>query len=172
MDKKRQRRNERIRAERPTRTLADLGKEYGLTGEAIRLICLGIEGPKKPPHVCIACDKPIRRFGGMCSNCNAEHEVHRVWTREACIETLKRFEREFGRRPYANDFSPSTARKRNDLERVKRFEENDWMPHVNTFIQRFGTFNEAMIAAGFLPNGPGQYDRSKMRKDSPADLAG
>lgn len=157
-------RNKRIRAERPTRTLADLGKEYGLTGEAIRLICIGVQGPKAPPRICIECGKPRSLRDGYCAGCTKSLELNRKWTEEILIETLQRFEREFGRRPYANDFSPSTTRKRNDLERLQRFEENSWMPHINTFIQRFGSFNKAMVAAGFRPNGPGQYDRSKIRK--------
>lgn len=162
----REERNRRIRAERPTRTLAEIGKEFGLSGEMVRLICKGIDGPKRAPKLCIECGQP-RGTGTYCADC--AQKVNQLWTRQVIIDALKRFEREFGRRPAASDLSSNTANRRYFPERVTRFEETDWLPHINTVIRRFGTFNQAMRAAGLRTNRPGEYDRSKTRQREKAE---
>jgi hypothetical protein len=157
-------RNARIRELRPTRTLQSIGDEFGLSREAIRLICLGVEGPaKKGRPTCPSCGKRVYRWGGHCRECAKRLELNRKWTTEAILSALERFELENGRAPQASDLEPGIAKRLGFPERIDYFWENDWLPHIGTVIQRFGSFNEAMRQAGLPYTEVGKYDRERRK---------
>jgi len=78
-----------------------------------------------------------------------------IWTKEACIAALRECGAEDGRTPRATDFNTGQARRLGFLEAAARHKDRGW-PSSSTIVQKFGSWREAIIAAGFEPRRSGE----------------
>lgn len=62
------------------------------------------------------------------------NQTKKNWTNEECLEAIRFFEREFGKKPKAKDFVGDES-----------------YPSYSTVQRRFGSWNKAIEAAGFIP---------------------
>lgn len=71
-----------------------------------------------------------------------------VWTPERVIDAIERFVAEVGRTPSQCDFTPTNAR--HSLYFFKRMERKErlGLPSAATVVNRFGSWNKALQAAG------------------------
>jgi hypothetical protein len=77
------------------------------------------------------------------------------WTRELIIEKILEWEARYGEPPCSADWNPSLARWRAQEWRAERYREGVW-PSTNAAKRPFGgSFDAALIAAGFEPHRPG-----------------
>ena len=77
------------------------------------------------------------------------------------LAALRRWTAEVGRPPTCLDLDPSRARRLGDTARVARFEAGSW-PTTRMVCSRFGTFNDALRAAG-LPARPTPGRKANLR---------
>lgn len=81
-----------------------------------------------------------------------------TWTPERLIAALHEAERTLGRKPSQIDFDPSHARRLGHTERAELAERlidsGEWPAH-HTFRDHFGSWNGALVAAGYKPRGLG-----------------
>jgi hypothetical protein len=72
------------------------------------------------------------------------------WTREIIIARIQQWNRIYGSPPAINDWNPFGATTAlNDHERAARFKNDERWPWFTLVVQRFGTWNAAIEAAGF-----------------------
>lgn len=93
------------------------------------------------------------------------------WTPEVIVERIREWAAEHGGEPPGIvDWNPHLSRlKLGDERRALRFEIDDRWPWFSSVIARFGSWNEAIRAAGFEPrqaNGGG--DNYYRRRDQRA----
>ncbi len=74
----------------------------------------------------------------------------RRYTPEQILNAIRRCTELYGSPPPGGDWEPSRARRRGQLERARRFEAGDW-PSTRVVRRAFGTFNAAVLAAGYEP---------------------
>jgi hypothetical protein len=119
------------------------------------------------------CDNNCRRrhaYVGTCVNCGAStgrrhadsipnercvscaHEQSRIWTRERILADMDDWFELFGTPPTATDWNQSRARAQGWIWRVERYEDTgrDW-PQLSAVQDVFGSWNAAIVAAGFEP---------------------
>lgn len=106
---------------------------------------------------CVDCGAPTNGYNGpakagtRCAGCAAtlQHES-RHWTREACVEALQRFQREYGRPPVASEILHSRP--------------GLWFPNVASVAREFGSWKAGLEAAGMtaLPRGHNRNERNSM----------
>lgn len=123
---------------------------WKVQAHAFALLLVGIDSSGKSIHH--LCHKP------SCVNplhlqvvTPAEHAVAhgRVkWTEESIVSAIQDFARRYGAAPAALDWNPGMARRKGNLQRAQRWEENDWPP-VSTVQRVFGSWAEGLKAAGF-----------------------
>jgi hypothetical protein len=77
------------------------------------------------------------------------------WTRELIIDKIREWDARYGEPPCSADWNPSLARWRAQEWRAARYREGSW-PSTNAAKRPFGgSFDAALIAAGFEPHRPG-----------------
>lgn len=87
-----------------------------------------------------------------CTACNGP--AHKVWTREAIIAAVQRWADEHGLvPPTSGDWNSTLARKAGRPERGTEY------PSVHTVQDEFGSWSEAIRAAGFDAFAPSHYGR-------------
>lgn len=97
---------------------------------------------------CVNCGTPTSGSNGpgtaseYCVPCG--NRARMKWTREACIEAIRRFHAEYGRIPRVQDFSTVNR------DRPSRRPPGDW-PHYSTLRRVFGGHSAAVRAAGLEP---------------------
>lgn len=143
-------------------TLDEIGTIYGLTRERVRQIYLEAGGQhrgmlprlrRKPRH-CMDCGEELGRKSGYtsvrCKKCHIIHhtKIYKFWTEERVIEAILKFKERYGRWPVATDFNPGMGDRLGRPEVRKRFEEDGDYPYTNTIRTLFGSWNNAMQAAG------------------------
>jgi hypothetical protein len=75
------------------------------------------------------------------------------FSKEDIVASVRAWTAHYGTPPTTRDWEPSRARAANQHWRARRFEKGDW-PSAPMVRRQFGTFNAAIEAAGFEPNGP------------------
>jgi hypothetical protein len=77
------------------------------------------------------------------------------WTRDTIIEKIALWAASFGAPPCSADWNPSLARWRGQDWRIERYAGGGW-PSTNAVKRHFGgSFDAAVVAAGFAPARPG-----------------
>jgi hypothetical protein len=110
---------------------------------------------------CVDCGKPLNGSDGRgpdaptrCVACSGVRvgEQKRVWTPEIIIERMHQWAMMMGEPPAVPDWMPSKARAINDPARAERFYAGDgYWPHAETVVRAFGSWSNAMRAAGYEP---------------------
>jgi hypothetical protein len=104
--------------------------------------------------------EPRQRAGGGVKNGDGGNG----YTHDEILDRVKLWALLVGRPPsitqwHISDLNRQIARLRVRLEHHERvqalYESGDW-PAVSTVVNRFGSMNAALVAAGFEPRGPGQ----------------
>jgi hypothetical protein len=112
---------------------------------------------------CRGCGKKLTNSGSepgaRCVPCNAAHtrEMSRRWI----LESFAEWEELFGAPPTANDWNPALALHHACTAwKAERHRQTGraW-PSVTLVANIFGSWSEGVRAAGFEPNGTGQYGR-------------
>lgn len=90
-----------------------------------------------------------------CGTCSARRVGHanKVWTRDGILAAIRAWADEYGEPPAQTDWNPHHARRiLHDDARARRFEDaNGRWPTFKTPIREFGSWNAAIVAAGFAP---------------------
>lgn len=151
------------------RQIADM---LGVSHSAIRSVLNDPDGSKQRARregyvgECVDCGGETRSNGtstpsSRCPSC-AKAAMFR-WTHESVIEAIRAFADRYGRAPTVCDFSPANARqtmakikssgrKRRYAEMIERFQTDGCWPAAASVVDLFGSFGEALIAAGFETN--------------------
>lgn len=144
---------------------ADIARQYSVTRERIRQILIHNypdvvkkvaderEAKKASSRLC-SCGKSKSPESKSCFTCACNNK--RVWTRSLIIKRMMEFRIERGRSPSATDFSPALARQRGLPEIAKYWEDSAKYPATATVVKRFGSWNNAMDAAGLPRNKSGR----------------
>lgn len=108
---------------------------------------------------CVDCGAPTsgcegRRAEPRCQQCATWRSAagRRKWPAELLIARMHEWERIYGEAPAMPDWNPVKAREMNDEARAQRWEDaaGHW-PWFTIVVQRFGSWNEGLLAAGFEP---------------------
>lgn len=144
--------------------------------------CQGCGGPL-PPRARKWCSERCRKgsYGDPCVDCGArtvygaetkrvpeprcvpcENARRTVWTQEIIIDRIREWVALYDTPPAMPDWNPVQARIINDPERARRFyaAEGHW-PWFMRVIERFGSWNAGVAAAGFEPRKRGGNRRRK-----------
>lgn len=87
--------------------------------------------------------------------------AHRRSTPDDVLAALRAWTEQHGSPPTSLDWDPSRARRRGDLARLRRHAAGSW-PTTRMVCGHFGTFNEALRAAG-LPTRPTAGRKANLR---------
>jgi hypothetical protein len=101
------------------------------------------------------------RMMGRCAPCAAAH--HSSVARAAHIAAIQEWAAIYGEPPAVTDWSQQHARECKDEARARRWLEDGW-PSARAVIKVFGTWNAAIVAAGFPPRQAGGYAENNQRK--------
>lgn len=107
-----------------------------------------------------------------CPSCAIEH--NRRWTPDTITARIREWAALHGEPPAVPDWNPWTARHElNDSERAERYEAaNGYWPGFTSVIDVFGSWNEAIAAAGFSPRPRyGVSENAARRRSSRARVA-
>lgn len=89
-----------------------------------------------------------------CADCSRTRywAEHKRWTQDSIITAIQKWADVYGESPAQPDWHPPTARRLNDEARARRFEDarGEW-PWLSTVAREFGSWNAAIVAAGFAP---------------------
>ena len=114
---------------------------------------------------CPSCGKPMDGSNGRgpnaakrCVECDNSDRV--VWTVEKIVAAFHEFERRYGRQPVATDWMPALAeqmaakvkdrgRKKAFTDKAHRFYLDGCWPSTETVANRFGSWNNGLLAAGY-----------------------
>lgn len=102
-------------------------------------------------------------------------DARRIWTPEKVVERIREWAELYGEPPAATDWNPTQARQfKHDEARARRFEDADghW-PHHTSVVRQCGSWNAAIVAAGFEPRvahggGGNQHRRQSVRRKAAA----
>jgi hypothetical protein len=106
------------------------------------------------------------RMTGRCTVCSKAHFSSEV--RAAHIAAIQRWAAIYGEPPASPDWNVTKARYMKDVERVERFRAGSW-PSAKAVIKSFGTWNAAIMAAGFTPRRSGGVPENHLRKRAVRD---
>lgn len=121
---------------------------------------------------CVDCGTPIdgthgTRISERCQPC--AHAESKVWTPEAIMRAIEEWTHEHGEPPAVADWNAVRCRRMNDEDRARRYEEGaaagKWPSHVSV-VRAFGSWNEALVAAGFEPRAPHGGGGNEQRRRS------
>jgi len=132
-----------------------IAEHFGIAVTTAHAWCDDPDGSKKRDRIesyrapCTYCGTPTNGSNGrrgededaVCVDCAPDH--YATWTREATISVIQEWAAEHGGVP------PTSM----DFTRAKVGGAH--VPAVNSVIKRFGTWNKAIIAAGFEPHRTG-----------------
>lgn len=112
---------------------------------------------------CVDCGAPTDGSQGYsggsvrCRPCANQHQRDEaVWTPEAIVCAIQHFADEHGGIPPAAQlWNVGYLKARNQHERLREFYDNAY-PHTSHVLFRFGTWNAAIAAAGFVPRAAGE----------------
>lgn len=112
--------------------------------------------------MCVDCGGRTNAGGGpppeRCDVCWRRYTT--VWTRDAVITAVRAWADEHGGiPPGAEDWNPQQAIAQGRPEKADKFYEDDAWPLTGTVQRVFGSWNDAIRAAGFDPRRPGHYGR-------------
>jgi hypothetical protein len=110
---------------------------------------------------CVDCGTLLNGSGGRgpdaavrCVQCaNAHNGADRkIWTREAVVSAMREWAALYGEPPAEPDWNPHRADDLGDPDRANRFRlaYGRW-PWFNTVFRAWGSWNAALVAAGFEP---------------------
>lgn len=116
--------------------------------------------------VCVDCGRTTDGSAGRwkapkrCRECREEYQrTVKKWTRPRIIAAIQVFYDLHGRPPRATEFSPALARSHTTPERweeiLRLHASGDW-PQYTAVRREFGSWNNAIRAAGFKPSPPGR----------------
>lgn len=98
--------------------------------------------------------KMANRAEPRCIGCAARVSgaARKVWTRDAVAAAMREWHEVYGEAPAQADWCPYFARGYGDDARAVRFEDADghW-PSFMAVVNEFGSWNAAVVAAGFAP---------------------
>jgi hypothetical protein len=111
----------------------------------------GSNGRAAAPTRCVRCENAHRAS-------EEGRERWTFWTRERIIEAIRWWARTYGEPPASPDWNPYLARNiLRDEERAARGERlirERRVPWMKTVVERFGSWNDGILAAGFTPRAP------------------
>lgn len=128
------------------------------------------------------------RYRGRCRDCGAPTGVSRgrdkalercrpcwdryrtLWTREAIVERIQAWVELYGRTPTATDWNPGMAEAWGRPDIADRFRQDGCWPYTTTVQVRFGSWNDAIRAAGYTPRKPGGREPSSQPPAVPLAL--
>lgn len=116
---------------------------------------------------CASCGVPTDGSNGRdnapryCKSCVGA--ANAIWTRDAIVAAIRRFNARYGRPPSAIDFNPPNARSRGRADRAERFERDGDYPYSLTVQRVFGSWSAGLRAAGFRPKRVGYGGRERSR---------
>lgn len=142
-------------------TLDEIGGIYGITRERVRQIYKEAGGQHQgmlprlryTPRYCKDCGEELPHKSSTsvrCKKCHVIHhtKIYKFWTEERVVEAILKFKERYDRWPVATDFNPGMGDRLGKPEVRKRFEEDGDYPYTNTIRTLFGSWNNAMQAAG------------------------
>jgi DNA-binding CsgD family transcriptional regulator len=77
------------------------------------------------------------------------------WPRRVVVQRIQEFVARYGVTPGARDWNPAMAIADGRSDLADRFHRDGCWPYATIVLQRFGTWNGAIKAAGFEPRAPG-----------------
>lgn len=121
----------------------------------------GSSGPGKAPKRCQRCERSYQRTD--------EYRAARtVWTRERIIAAIHWWADTYGEPPASNDWNPAEAYDYlHDTERAMRairHLDEGLIPWFTTVVERFGSWNAGIAAAGFQPRRAGGFAENQVRR--------
>lgn len=93
----------------------------------------------------------------------------KLWTADTVVDAIRDFHTRYGVTPGAQDWNPAMARVNGRQDLSDRFYADGCWPHSTSVIQKFGRWNAAIEAAGFMPRKPG-IKRADVGKPPLVDL--
>ncbi len=119
------------------------------------------EAKRRRTGACVDCGT-VTRYNGRpgtpvserCPACAAIHvgQQQTIWTQDRIIDAIRTWADEHdGEPPAIPDWSPNQARRLGDDQRATRFENDPRFPWFSVVIYAFGSWNNAIRAAGFEP---------------------
>lgn len=96
--------------------------------------------------LCLDCRGKVSQQGGICQSCKVARTA--AARRERVVLGIRRYAAMYGAPPSAQCFNKGMARKAGRLDLVERYESGDW-PSATSVVQAFGSWTEALLAAGF-----------------------
>ena len=147
-------------------TRREIAARLAMTPSGVRNIINDPDGSKQRARratytgTCADCGTPTRSNGTSkpsprCPECaaRANAEAALKWTPELILARIQEWAGLYGEPPAIPDWQPTTCYDvYHDWARARRFvEANGHWPWSNTVIQRFGSWNAAISAAGFEP---------------------
>lgn len=97
---------------------------------------------------CTGCGRLTMRGPGVeqCWSCQ-----NTLWPRDRIIQAIRDWHELEGAVPRAWEWAPASARRKGKPEAAARFERDGCWPSMVSVVQRFGSWNAAVEAAGFTP---------------------
>lgn len=146
-------------------TLDEIGRMLGITRERVRQIYTRGGGKQRgypqflraDPVYCMDCGGQLmngKRARGItakrCKDCyKVWHSKNRkFWNEETVVAAIHKFRERYGRWPVSTDFNPGTAIAQSHPEVAERFHTDSDYPYINTVRSVFGSWNNALLAAG------------------------
>ncbi len=119
-------------------------------------------------RICIDCGEPHYTSGEnrpRCHKCQSIHQAH--WTPDVIVAAIRAWAKTHdGVPPAATNWNWIQALALGHPEKAEEFHASPpgtW-PSVDTVQRIFGSWNEAIAAAGFLPTSVGRYDRKAAKE--------
>jgi hypothetical protein len=123
------------------------------------------ERHRRDRGTCVDCGGPTsRKENRRCDPC--QRLASRIWGRERIITAIHVWAEEHGGiPPAATDWNPAHAITLGHPERAEKFYADDCWPNLPTVQRYFGSWNNAILAAGFEPHvrigGPENFKRTR-----------
>lgn len=167
---------EAIRLRASGMTAAQIGERLGVSRSYAATLYGDPDGAKARARKdryagsCVVCGKATNGSNGAAlaprycadhANENPAHqasvEAQTIWTRERILECIRAWAEKHGEPPGAADWNPAQCELRHDPARAERARAGitaGVFPGAYVVYRRFGSWNEAIEAAGFVPRAP------------------
>jgi len=142
-------------------TLEEIGKQFGITRERVRQICVDVdrEVPKpskaRPANHCPDCNLIISHTSSHCADHYLIGPRAIRWNRLSIIQALLRYNAQYGPLT-AMALNPPMAIAHGHPDLAEIFYSDGNFPYTNSVREIFGTWNNALRAAGLPTRKPGQ----------------